>query len=222
MSRSYLVGHTVRLVLFWLVYALSLTSFTHADEPPPDLRSAVRLSTDAYTMKGQPLPAPYDHEALAKLLESTSAPAREIAELRLGVEELRAALQAKQEEAQQAIVVGAAVAAPLVSVSLIKNAISQLADGDDSLERQFSDGLGVVHSLEGPRQQVLEKQIAHALIGYSGQLADHQLRQKLVATITPRDAAAGTNTGFTPSWSPPPRGRRRGVPREEHHGTNAA
>ncbi len=204
MTRSHVARHTFRLVLFWLGCVLCWSGVIHADEPHPDLRSAARLSTDAYTMKGQPLPAPYDREALTKLRESTSAPAREIAELRLGIEELRTALQAKREEAQLAIVGGAVVAAPLVSASLIKNAISQLADGDDSLERQFSDGLGVVQSLEGLRQQVLEKQIAHALIGYSGQLADHQLRQKLTATITPRDAAAGTNTGFTPSWSPRP------------------
>ena len=204
MSRSHIIRHTVRLVLFGLGCVLCLSGVTHADDPHPDLRSAVRLSTDAYTMKGQEQPAPYDREALTKLRGSTSVPSREIAELRLGVEELRTALQAKREEAQQAIIGGAAVAAPLVSASLIKNAISQLADGDDSLERQFSDGLGVVQSLEGLRQQVLEKQIAHALIGYSGQLADHQLRQKLTATITPRDAAAGINTGFTPSWSPRP------------------
>lgn len=186
-----------------LGFVLCLSGVPHADEPHPDLRHTVRLSTDAYTMKGQLVPAPYDREALTKLRGSTSVPAREIAELRLGVEELRAALQAKREETQQAII-GGAVAAPLVSASLIKNAISQLADGDDSLERQFSDGLGVVQSLEGLRQQVLEKQIAHSLIGYSGQLADHQLRQKLTATITPRDAAAGLNTGFTPNWSSRP------------------
>ncbi len=102
-------------ILVVLVYVLCLSGVTHADEPHPDLRNAVRLSTDAYSIKGQQLPAPYDREALAGLQVSTSVPAREIAELRLGVEELRAALQAKREETQQAIIGGAAIAAPLVS-----------------------------------------------------------------------------------------------------------
>ncbi len=89
-----------------------------------------------------------------------------------------------------------------MSSALLKNAISQIADGDDSLERQFNDSLGLIHSLEGLRQQVLKKQISHAMVGYTGQLAEHNLRQKLIATISPKSAADGINTGFSPSWIP--------------------
>lgn len=175
-----------------------------ANEPHPDLRTAIRLSTEPYNIAGKWFYTPFDRDAFTRLMASTSPHAREIATLRLGIEELRNALQAEGEEAKQAIAVGTTIAAPIVSAAIIENAILQLADGDDSIERQFSDAVGVVQSFEGLRQHVLEKQIACALIGYSGQLADHQLRQKLIETISPQDASAETNVSFTPGWAPRP------------------
>lgn len=196
------------LLTFWVLLSFGISHVCHsvvcAEEPAPtDLQVAIRSSTtDPYKLNGESQPFLFDREALVKLRESYSAPAHEIAELRLGVDELRKAVREKREETEQAIIGGATVAAPLVSAALIHNAIAQLADGDDSLERQFNDSMGIVQSLEGLRQQVLQKQITRALIAYTGQLADHNLRHKLIATITPRNAAPGINTGFAPSWTP--------------------
>jgi ubiquinone biosynthesis protein UbiJ len=92
------------------------------------------------------------------LKTSGSEFAREIAELRLSIGELRSSVRDAQRNSREVITENAKAAVPMVCSQMLLNAVAQIADGDESLQRTLNDSLSVIDSVEKLRQEAIEHQ----------------------------------------------------------------